>query len=339
MGEKMKSLRILVVIFVIFMANFSYAAKNGVKISDVDGEHRDMFYIGSGINGGKYNEVVNIICANIRMNVDCFNIESYGSYDNIDAILKDEVNFAIAQFDVFLNAKNAKDDFYGMKPKKDLRLVVPILAETVNVVVKNDSAFKNFAELVANDKNIALPKSSSSAYLLFNMVENRKLKISDIGGNIKITNTGIGSILRNVCEGKVDAAVFVSSHVNSLLKDYIKSCGLKFIAYNNDTKSFNMIKIDSRYFLAEVPSKMYDSSLKNVSSVGVYSFLITKDIVDDEVVYAFLEQLYNNKDAISKQINFDLNTVRKVLNDKNFDVNLLHKAALKFFKDKGIIKK
>jgi TRAP-type uncharacterized transport system substrate-binding protein len=100
-----------------------------------------------------------------------------------------------------------------------------------------------------------------------------------------------------------------------------------------------MIKIDSRYFLAEVPSKMYDSSLKNVSSVGVYSFLITKDIVDDEVVYAFLEQLYNNKDAISKQINFDLNTVRKVLNDKNFDVNLLHKAALKFFKDKGIIKK
>jgi TRAP-type uncharacterized transport system substrate-binding protein len=67
--------------------------------------------------------------------------------------------------------------------------------------------------------------------------------------------------------------------------------------------------------------------------------LITKDIVDDEVVYAFLEQLYNNKDAISKQINFDLNTVRKVLNDKNFDVNLLHKAALKFFKDKGIIKK
>lgn len=240
---------------------------------------------------------------------------------------------------MFLNAKNAKDDFYGMKPKKDLRLVVPILAETVNVVVKNDSAFKNFAELVANDKNIALPKSSSSAYLLFNMVENRKLKISDIGGNIKITNTGIGSILRNVCEGKVDAAVFVSSHVNSLLKDYIKSCGLKFIAYNNDTKSFNMIKIDNRYFLAEVPSKMYDSSLKNVSSVGVYSFLITKDIVDDEVVYAFLEQLYNNKDAISKQINFDLNTVRKVLNDKNFDVNLLHKAALKFFKDKGIIKK
>ena len=63
--------------------------------------------------------------------------------------------------------------------------------------------------------------------------------LSDIGENIKITNTGIGSILRNVCEGKVDAAVFVSSHVNSLLKDYIKSCGLKFIAYNNDTKSFH----------------------------------------------------------------------------------------------------
>lgn len=335
----MKFFKILIVVCSTLIATLSYAAKNSTKFNSDDGENRNMFYIGSGVNGGKYNEVANIICSNIRIYVDCFNIESYGSYDNINLILKDEVQFAMVQFDIFLSAKKAKDDFYGMKPKKELRLVVPILTETVNVVVKNQSNFKNFEELIKNNKNIALPKSSSSAYLLFSMVEDKKLKISDIGENIKITNTGIGSILRNLCEDKIDAAVFVSSHVNALLKEYIKSCNLKFINYTNPDKTFKMLNLDGMYFAAEVPAKSYDGSLKNVSTVGIYSFLITKDMVDDDVVYSFLEQLYNNKDSISKQMHFDLAIVRKVLNDKNFDLNLLHKAALKFFKDKGIIKK
>jgi TRAP transporter TAXI family solute receptor len=90
-------------------------------------------------------------------------VESQGSLANVEAVLRGETVFGIAQADVLQRAAQGQGQWEG-RPQHGLRAVLTLQTETVTVVAARDSGITSVADLRGKRVNIGGPGSSDQEY-------------------------------------------------------------------------------------------------------------------------------------------------------------------------------
>ncbi len=293
--------------------------------------------IGTGGVTGVYYPTGGSICRLVNKGkkehgVRCTVESTGGSIYNINNIKAGELEMGIAQSDWQYHAYHGTSKFENQGAYKDLRAVFSIHAEPFTVLARKDANVKNFNDLKGKRVNIGNPGSGQRG----NMEILMKLK-GWTKDDFKLTSElKAAEQAKALCDNKIDAMVYVVGHPNGAIKEATTTCDAVLVnVYDDDVKK--LISDNDYYRKATIPGGMYSGNPEDATTFGVGATLVTSAKVPENVVYTVVKSVFENFDAFKKLHPAFANLKKEEMVKDSLSAPL-HKGALKYYKEAGLIK-
>eukprot|EP01156_Anaeramoeba_ignava_P013900 Anaeramoba_ignava/a607749_11.p1 GENE.a607749_11~~a607749_11.p1 ORF type:complete len:319 (-),score=-10.44 a607749_11:79-1035(-) len=293
--------------------------------------------IGTGGVTGVYYPTGGSICRLVNKGkkehgVRCTVESTGGSIYNINNIKAGELEMGIAQSDWQYHAYHGTSKFENQGAYKDLRAVFSIHAEPFTVLARKDANVKNFNDLKGKRVNIGNPGSGQRG----NMEILMKLK-GWTKDDFKLTSElKAAEQAKALCDNKIDAMVYVVGHPNGAIKEATTTCDAVLVnVYDDDVKK--LIADNDYYRKATIPGGMYSGNPEDATTFGVGATLVTSAKVPENVVYTVVKSVFENFDAFKKLHPAFANLKKEEMVKDSLSAPL-HKGALKYYKEAGLIK-
>jgi TRAP transporter TAXI family solute receptor len=212
-------------------------------------------------------------------------LESKGSPFSIDMLEKKECELAL----VSNNSKG--QEFEG----EHVRLIAPLYPETLQIVVRTGANIKEPADL-ANKKIAVGPAASGTETIAWQVLEH-----FGIGKNkVQAINIAPLEAAEKLATNELDAVFVVAGLRAPVVERMLTKAENQLLSLGPPDKvggPIDGIHIDAPYLLQSViPERTYgEKPAEPVGTVGVRALLVTRDDVDEEVVFEITEALFQNK--------------------------------------------
>ena len=257
---------------------------------------------------------------------------SEGSVENINNVLKKDLDFGIAQ-SCFMSL--VWKDYQGWvdEPQKNLRAVLSLYTEAVTLIASVDSGIKTPKDLKGKRINIGAEESSDheTSAAIFEMMG---LNLKE---DMEVSRYSNYEASEKIQSGDIDAFIYTVGHPNLSIieatngnrKIRIIPFGQEFINYAQTSKPYlSDTQIDIQYY-----DKLENNG--SVSTVGLKAILFTHIDTKDEVVYRIVKQVVENIELFRRQHPaFAELSAEKMAHDT---ILPLHPGAESYFKDVGIL--
>jgi TRAP transporter TAXI family solute receptor len=232
--------------------------------------------------------------------------------------------------DAVLQAYDAFGAFQGQEPKKDLRGLMSLYPNYVQLVTTEATGIKTFADLKGKRVGVGAPNSGVevNARLMF---EAHGMTYDDIRPDY----LNYGEAIDQMRNGLVDAAFVTSGIPNSTVMDLGTTNKIRIIPIEGD----GMKKLQEKYpfFTASViPAGTYNNAA-DINTATIMNVLIVQKDLSDEVVYMMTKGFFDNigkiqdtHSAAKKHINLETALEGMVVP--------LHPGAERFYKEIGKLK-
>ena len=221
------------------------------------------------------------------------------------------------------------DEEAGFKSKLDkLRVLGAIYPNYIQIVATSDSGIKTLADLTGKSLSVGAPKSGTEL-------------------NSRAILAAAGMTYKNM--GKVEYLPFAESvdlMKNRQLNATLQSAGLG-VASLKDLSTSSPIsvvsvpkeivdKIGPPFVAATIPANTYTGQDKDVPTAAVVNYLVTSSAVSDDLAYQMTKRIFEslpelaNAHAAGKEI--------KLEGAADGSPVPLHPGAIRFYKEKGLIK-
>ena len=181
--------------------------------------------IGTGGRTGAYYLAGGAICelADDRRwetGVRCLAETSDGSIQNLREVRSGARTFGIVQSDWQYHAVKGTSAFSQAGPDHELRSVFSLFLEPFTVVARPDAGIRAFGDL--KGKRVSLgPTGSGGRATMSVVMQALGWTDADFGW---VTDLAMPDVPRALCNGEIDAAVFVVAHPNLTVEDVISTC-------------------------------------------------------------------------------------------------------------------
>lgn len=251
------------------------------------------------------------------------------SIANINLLKGGNVDVIFTQNDVANYSYNGtellKDQAY-----KDLRGIVCLYNETIQLVALESSGIKTVADLKGKKVSVGAAGSGTEANAR-QILEAAGLTYNDI----KVQYLSFGESANNMKDGNIDAAFNTAGIPTAAIQDLSVSKKMVLVPIDGAVAAKLMAKYPF-YALQVVPTETYKGQTKEVTTVAVKSMLAVSSKLPADLVYQLLETLFNNTDRLiaahAQGKNVKLETALEGMSIP------LHPGAEKFYKDKGVLK-
>ena len=324
------------------LAAFAGSAVLGAGEAQAQSKKR-FIAIGTGGPTGVYFATGNAICRLIhkeaaegrksgrKHGIRCSAPSTGGSTYNIGQVQAGELDFGVAQSDWQYHAYNGtKPD--KVKPFKKLRAVFSVHAEPFQIIVGAKSGINGWGDLKGKRVNIGNPGSGQRGTMEV-LMEAHGTKTSDFGGTFELTSTEQSKAL---CDGKIDAYGYTVGVPNAGVSVATDGCDARIINLDSSVEA-GLVKKAPYYAFATIPKGTYKTSSADVTTFGVMATFVAGADTPAEVVYEVTRAVFENI--------ADFRTLHPAfahLDPKKMIVNglsaPLHPGALKYYKEKGLIK-
>ncbi len=254
-----------------------------------------------------------------------------GSVFNINAIMAGDLEFGVAQSDRQYQAVEGIADWEDKGPQKDLRAVFSIHAETVDLIVAEDSGINSIEDLKGKRVNIGNVGSGYRQNAIDALDANGINWESDFNAESLKAAEAPGLIQ----DGRIDAAFYTVGHPSGYYKEATAGARkVKFIPIPNADK------LVAKYpYYAKAQTRMSDypgaaNTEETVETFGVKATFVTSAKVPDEVVYAITKEVFDNFDTFTK-----LHPAYAGLTKESMLDGLsapIHPGAMKYYKEVGL---
>lgn len=250
--------------------------------------------IGSGGTTGVYYPVAVALCRlfNAAYAADGYGctVESTGgSVDNLQRLRAEEINFAIVQSDWQSHALKGTDRFAEFGPHDGLRSVLALYSESFTVVAKSDSFIAKFEDLLGRRVNIGNPGSGQRATMELVMEAYGWSRFSF--SLIREFDSKLQA--EALCDGEVDAIVFVAGHPSGSIKSATEKCETTLVEVAGPIID-KLVDQNDYYRKSEIPAGMYRKQSDIVPTFGVNATLVTTSDVDSRLVKLLVKSLFGN---------------------------------------------
>lgn len=252
---------------------------------------------------------------------------------NINAILTGQGEMAIAMADSVIQAIEANGAYQGKPPAKDIRAIMGLWPNVVQIVTTEDSGIKKFSDIKGKRVGVGAPNSGVelNARMIF---EAHGMSYKDA----KVDYLSYGEAIDQMKNGQCDVAFVTSGLGNATIKELGTTKKIVFIPVEGEAMT-NLSKKYPYYMPFTIPKASYDTAA-DTQTAAVMNIMIVPAKLSDAVVYDLLTGIYSPKGletigsshATAKREITLQNGLRGI---KGTSVEL-HPGAKKFYDEKGI---
>lgn len=304
------------------------SAEGEVKEEPVD---RSMFItVASGPTSGLYYPIAGGFASTIEELGYKTSVQSTGaSVENINLILGDRAELAIVMADAVQQAYQAFGAFEGEEPKEELRGLMSLYPNYVQLVTTEDTGIETFYDLKGKRVGVGAPNSGVelNARLMF---EAHGMTYDDIRADY----LNYGEAIDQMRNGMIDAAFVTSGIPNATIMDLGTSHKIKIIPIEGEGMEY--LKEHYPFFTANIiPAGTYGNE-EDVNTASIMNLMLVNHKVPEEVVY-----------DITKAIFEDLSLIHASHSTAEAHINIesvmdgmivpLHPGAEKYYKEVGAI--
>ena len=291
--------------------------------------------IGTGGVTGTYYPTGGAICRMMNKEkkttgIRCSVESTGGSVYNVNTINAGELDFGISQSDTAYQAYHGEGKFKD-KAIKGLRSVLAIYPELLAFVVRKSSGIKTLADIKGKKINIDIPGSGTRMTTDI-VLDAFGIKHSDLALANELKSSEGPTMLK---DNKIDGYFGVFGHPTANIKDASNSVDIDLVAI--DGKPIDDLVAKFPYYAKGVISgSFYKGVEHDTPSIGVKAVLVTKDSIDDKIVYTLAKTILDNFDAFKK-----LHPAYKTITKESLLNGLAvpqHPGAIKAFKEAGLLK-
>lgn len=300
-----------------------------------------VLLIGTGDVSGLYYPTGNILCrlaeqAQTASPIHCSIESTAGSLANLEGLRNQQLDLAIIQSDVMWRSYLGQWEIKQAStspPKKfdELRLLFPLYPEPFTVVTRSEDKLTHFKQL--KDKNINVSAQSSGAYAtLSTLMEILEWKPSDI--TLK-GYTEPRQQAKALCNGEVDAIIYVMGHPNRSIRQLAQTCPIKLLPIEGSEVD-NLIQYHHYYHSMSI-APGYDSlNTPNIATFGVNANLVTTASLPEPLAYEITKTIYNHlkqhKFIFPPLNQFDPDSIQQISQEVP-----LHDGAKRFFTEEKLL--
>lgn len=255
--------------------------------------------------------------------------------ENINAIRTGKGEMAIAMSDSVIQAVEAFGAFEGKPKADDLRAMMGLWPNVVQIVTTKDSGITKFSDLKGKRVGVGAPNSGVelNARMIF---EAHGMSYKDA----KVDYLSYGEAIGQIKNGQCDVAFVTSGLGNATIKELGTTKEIVFVPVEGEGLK-NLTKKYPFYIEWQIPKTTYDTA-KDTTTAAVMNIMLVSKNLSDDVVYDLLDGLYSPKGL--ETIGASHATAKKEIRPdtalrgiKGTSVPL-HPGAEKYYKEKGIMK-
>lgn len=293
--------------------------------------------IGTGAITGVYYPAGGAICRLVNRGrkdhgIRCSVESTGGSVSNLNAIRNGAIDFGIVQSDWQYHAYNGTGFFADQKPFKELRTVLSLYSETFSIAVTEKSGISKIDDLL--NKKVNFGPQGSGVHATMEV-------LSDVKGWTKESFSAVTYLQpseqpRALCDGKIDAMVYVAGNPNGVLQEAAQTCKIKIIPIDKPTID-KLIEKNPFYVKSIIPGGMYSGNPNDIETFGVKASIVTSDKQSAEVVYNLVKAVMENFDNF-KTLHPVFSTLKREEMLKDGNSAPAHPAAERYFREAKLLK-
>ncbi|HEY6135132.1 MAG TPA: TAXI family TRAP transporter solute-binding subunit, partial [Rubrivivax sp.] len=251
------------------------------------------------------------------------------SVGNVKLLGNKEIESAFVAADILDAAYKGQGQFNGA-PIKNLRALGALYPETVQLITRADSGINNVRDL--KGKSISSGSPGSGQYqLLTDLLTVYGMTRADVKEDLSSFTQAVDKIK----DGNLHATLITAGVPTAAVTDFAQSHALKVIPLAG-AEIATLQKQQPFYTNVALPANTYKGQTAAVDTLAVMAVWTAHDALPDNVAYEVTKALYENT-AIMGQVhaqgkNITLATATAVGSTP------LHPGALKYFKEKGVVK-
>ena len=259
-----------------------------------EADEKTFITIGTGGITGIYYTVGGAICRLVKRlpksrRLDCRAEATAGSIYNLNSLLNGELDFAIVQAD--WHYRMAKDKKKGAK----LRSILSLHSEAFTAFVHPESGIESFADLEGKTVNIGNPGSGQRATMeqLMELVGWQRKNF------LLATELKAAEQSAALCDGKLDAAIYMVGHPAAAIQEAITLCGARIVDVEAETIA-KLMGAHPFYRTASITNNTYSDQDYEAHTFGLSATLVTHADVDSDVVKDVTLAIYKGLGALRR---------------------------------------
>ena len=255
--------------------------------------------------------------------------------ENINAIRTGKGEMAIAMSDSVIQAYEGFGAFEGKPKAQDLRVMMGLWPNVVQIVTTKDSGITKFSDLKGKRVGVGAPNSGVelNARMMF---EAHGMTYKDA----KVDYLSYGEAIGQIKNGQCDVAFVTSGLGNATIKELGTQKEIVFVPVEGEGMKALQKKYPF-YIQWKIPKETYGTKVDTPTAAVMNVMLVSKNL-SDEVVYDLLDGIYSAKGL--ETIGASHATAKREIKPETALRGIkgtslkLHPGAEKYYKDKGIIK-
>lgn len=291
--------------------------------------------IGTGGQTGVYYQVGGAVCKLVNRGTSEHDIKcthtTGGSVDNINGIKNGDLDFGVAQSDWQFHAYNGTAPDVFPKAFKELRAVFSVHPEPFTVVARTDTDIREFDDLTGHRVNIGNPGSGQRATMEVVM----KAKGWTKGDFALASELKSAEQAQALCDGKIDAFVFVVGHPAGSFEEAATTCDIRFIPVEGPAID-KLVNENPYYAKATIPAGMYKGQDEDVPVFGVGATFVSSTMTSEDTVYHVVKAVFDNFDRFTRLHPAFGNLDKEQMITNNLSAPL-HDGAKKYYKEAGLM--
>lgn len=252
------------------------------------------------------------------------------SVENINLILDGKADLAITMADAIAQAYDAFGAFEGKEPKKNLRALMGLYPNYVQLVTTEKSGITKFEDLKGKRVGIGAPNSGVELNARM-MYEAHGMTYNDS----KVDYLNYGEAIDQMKNGMIDAAFVTSGIPNATIMELGTTNKIVIVPIEGEGAKNLIAKYP--FFVEEIiPANTYDTG-KDINTVTVRNIMIVREELPEEVVYEITKGIFENIEDIKASHN----TANQHLSLENSQIGVsipIHPGAEKYYREMGILK-
>ena len=248
---------------------------------------------------------------------------------NIQNILNGDAEIAIAMQDAVMQAYTATGAYEGKEPASDLRALMRLWPNYVQLVTTEDTGIKSVEDL--RGKRVGVGAANSGVEI------NARMILAAYGityDDIQPDYLAYGEAIDNMKNGQCDAVFVTSGLPNATVMELGVSYDMVVVPIDGEGRE-KLVSEYPYYAKSVIPANTYNNK-EDVEGVFVYNIMLVRKDLPDEMVYDLLTGIFQNIATIKASHNAA---------NKNIDITFgvddiqlpLHPGAEAFWRDNGYI--
>jgi uncharacterized protein len=255
-----------------------------------------------------------------------------GSMFNINAIMADDMEFAIVQSDSQYQAFNGLAEWKDKGAQKDLRSMFSLYTESVTLLTSVDSGARTIKDL--KGKRVYIGEIGSGSRQ--NAIDALNAEGIDWKTDIKVIEKGKKYDVQSMLmRGELDAFFYTVGHPTTAIQ--FATLGAKKTLFIPIVNIEDLLSKNPYYVKSFIPVSPYPqiANDEDVKTFGVKATFVTSAKIPDNVVYAITKEVFENLGSL-KYSHPTLNMLTKESMVTDGLTAPMHPGALQYYKEAGL---